>query len=131
MKKLALVIALALGLGGCAQFKDAVTFATASVNNPVTPTMLYEVENVMIVAAAGLRAYKRSCVDLAIPQSCRTVINQIRVYTLKLPPLLTNLRSFVRDNDQVNAALAYNAIRQLVADIKTIAAANNITVGAL
>lgn len=127
MKKVVLALALSLGLAGC-QLGDILTASTASISNPVTKDMLYEVENGTIIAFAGLKAYKKSCVELLIPQSCRATIQQIQVYTRKLPPLITSLRSFVQNNDQVNAVIAYNTVMGLVADFKAIATANNIQV---
>lgn len=131
MKRIiAICFALAL-LPACAQLekaRDLITASTASVSNPVTADMLNNVENGAIIAFAGLKAYKKACGDLAIPQSCRATIKQIQVYTRRLPPLLVSVRAFVRDNDQVNAVIAYNTIKQLIADFKSVAAASNIQV---
>lgn len=131
MRRFIFIAVIAATLGGCAQLQavlSAGSIATASIVNPVTPTMLYDAENAATVAFAGLTAYKRSCVARAIPSSCRTVIRNIQVYTRKLPSLLTSLRAFVRNNDQVNAVVAYNAITGLLADLKTVAAQNNVQV---
>lgn len=102
--------------------------STASIANPVTPTMLYDVENGMTIAFAGLGAYKRSCVELLIVQSCRATIGRIQVYTRKIKPVLIQLRAFVRNNDQVNATVAYNAVMGLIAGFKAEAAASNVQV---
>ncbi len=133
MKKFILVVILAAGLGGCEQLSmilDAVPKVTASVNNPVTKDMLNTVENGSIVVFAGLKAYKKACVELAVPQSCRGTIQKIQVYTRKLAVILPELRAFVRNNDQVNAVMAYNAIVGLIADLKTEAGKANIQIGA-
>lgn len=135
MKRLALLLVVTLTLGGCAGTKlgDLVNVSTASINNPVTKDMLNNVENGGIIIFAGLKAYKKTCVDLVIPQSCRGVIQKIQVYTRKLRApdgsgVLASLRSFVKNNDQVNAVIAYNMAMQLMADIRTIAASNNVQV---
>lgn len=133
MKKIAAVLLLAFGLTGCAQLQTAfnvISSSTASISNPVTPDMLNNVENGAIIAFAGLKAYKQSCVQGAIPPSCRATIQKIQVYTRKLPPLLATLRAFVRSNDQVNAVIAYNTVIQLITDFKAVATANSIPTGA-
>lgn len=127
MIRFLMIIPLVVALGGC-NLPAIFQASTASIGNPVTPAMLKEVEDGATVAFAGLRAYKTSCVQLAIPQSCRDVIQKIQVYTRKLPPLLTSVRAFVRNNDQVNAVIAYNAITGLIADFKTEAANNSVQV---
>lgn len=132
MKKI-LILLVALSLGGCEQLKmilDVAPKLTASVNNPVTKDMLNDAENGAIIAFAGLKAYKRSCVELAIAQSCRGTIQGIQVYTRKLEKILPDLRAFVRDNDQVNAGIAYNTVIGLIADFKSEAAKASIPLGA-
>lgn len=121
-------ILLVLSLGGCAVLGQLFQAATVGVNNPITKESLKTTEDSITVVFAGLNAYKKSCIQLLIPQSCRGTIAKIQVYTRKLPPLLTNLRSFVRNNDQVNAATVYNAIKQTILDFKAVATANNIQV---
>ncbi len=120
---------LATPLAGCAglqRFADVANIATASINNPVTPTMLYDVENGMIVIVAGLNAYRASCVKGVIPPSCKTVIRSIQVYTKQIPPLLVTLRAFARNNDQVNAVIVYNTITNLLSGLKATAVQNNV-----
>ena len=131
MKKLFLAITLTLSLAGCANLQTAFNVATAAtvgINNPVTKDMLNNTENGAIIVFAGLGAYKKSCISGAIPVTCKDVIRKMQVYTRKLPPLLTSIRAFVKKNDQVNAAIAYNTIQQLIANFKAIATANNVQV---
>jgi hypothetical protein len=125
--------ALVMPLTNCAQLQTAfevANFTTASVANPVTPQMLNNLENGAIIVFAGLNAYRQSCVQKAIPQECRTVIRQMQVYTRQIPPLLAQLRTFVRTNDQVNAVIVYNSVANLVATLRTTATQNNVRVGA-
>lgn len=129
MKKVLILVAL-LALPACAQLQQLGTFTTVGVANPVTPQMLYDAENGMILAFAGLGAYKRSCIAGAIPASCRATIQAIQGYTRQVPPLLTSARAFVKNNDQVNAQIAYNTILDLVNKAKAIATANGVQVGA-
>lgn len=133
MRGPALALALALALGGCAklqQIESAIQLGQAGVANPVTPERLAAAENGAIVVFAGLNAYKRSCVDLLLPQSCRGVIASIQTYTRQIPGPLAKLRVWVRANDQINAVTAYNTIVGLIADARSIAAANNVNLGA-
>lgn len=124
-----IVLALALFLGGCTTGVDRfVQAVTIGVQNPVTERELYQFENGMIVAFAGLNAYKKACVRKAIPQSCVGVISQMQVYTRQIPPALATTRHFVRVNDRVNAQIAYKALLDLMSGYKAIASANNVKV---
>lgn len=135
MRKLLIVLALALpvGLGGCAAldpngksiFRGGSSF-TASIDNPVTPKRLYQVEQGLIAVTEGLLVYKRSCIRQVIDQSCRGVIAQIQVYTRQVRQLLPRLRAFVRANDQVNAIKVYNEVQGIVADINSKRAAAGV-----
>lgn len=130
MRRIIIALTLALSLGGCAGVPDPfklLTLATASVQNPVTPTMLYQAEQGMVAVVEGLLIYKDSCARKVIPQSCREVIAQIQVYTRQAKPLLVSLRKFVRENDQVNAVAVYNAVQDLLAKIKAARAASGVT----
>lgn len=127
MKKVIILLAL-LALPACAKVQGAVQFATTGMANPVTPQMLYDAENAMIVGFAGLNAYKTSCVKGLIAQVCRQNITQIQVYTRQIPAALTTTRQFVKNNDQVNATTAFNTVVTLIADYKAMAQALNIPV---
>lgn len=129
MKKVLILVAL-LSLPACAQLQQLGTFATVGIANPITSQMLYDAENGMILAFAGLGAYKRSCIAGAIQASCRSTIQSIQGYTRQVPSLLTSARAFVKNNDQVNAQIAYNTILDLVNKAKAIATANGVQVGA-
>jgi len=134
MKRFLIVFILAMPLGGCLTFQDisnVANVATASVSNPVTKENLKAVEDGATVTFAALGAYKRVCVSRTIDQSCRTVIQKLQVYTRKLPPLLVSLRAFIRDNDQINAVIVYNTIKQLVSDFKSVASSNNVPLGVI
>jgi uncharacterized protein YceK len=131
MRRIIALLVVALALSGCASLQralDVANIATASISNPVTPTMLYDMENGAIIAVAALNAYRQTCVQGTIPPSCKTVIRSIQVYTRQIPPLLAALRKFVRENDQVNAVIVYNAIGNLIAGLRATAAQNNVGV---
>lgn len=129
MRKGLIALALAAGLSGCAGVPGTLfNIATKSVANPVTKDDLYQVENAMTVAFAALEAYKKSCVAGAVGSGCKGIITKIQVYTRQIPPLLTQLRGFVKNNDQVDAATVYDQIETLIANFKAAAAANGVEV---
>lgn len=127
MKRLALVFALALSLGGCANLPKIIDLATGNgLTNPVTPEMVYKVENTMILAVSGLLAYKNACIAKTIDQSCRGTIMKLQVYTRQAAPVIKDLRVFVRTNDQVNAVKAYNLVSGLLDSFKSTAVAAGV-----
>lgn len=132
MRKIALALVLALGLAGCAQLQtafEAGKLVTASYTNPVTKNMLYNVENAMIVAFAGLNAYKQSCAAGAVDVHCHDNVAKIQAYTRQIPPLITRLRAFVKTNDQVNAIVVYNQVVGLINDMKAAAIGAGVPMG--
>lgn len=125
MRKIILVITLSLSLSGCftlQQVETAVHFGTVSVANPVTPTRLNQMENGLKVLFAGLNAWKRSCVQGLIPDVCKQQIRTVQVYTLQLKPYLAELRSFVKNNDQVNAVVVFNELTGIISTVRAKAA---------
>lgn len=127
------VLVVALALGGCAQLKQieqAEKLATTTIANPVTPERLYEAESGATVVAAGLVAYRRTCLakPRIIPKSCRTVIEAIQPYTKQVEVNLPTLRQFVKDNDQVNAVAVYNLVMGAVGNAKSIMQQNNVPI---
>jgi hypothetical protein len=123
---LPLLIFAAASLSGCAGAR----FITASVSNPVTPDVLYQTENIVTVAFAGLGAYRRACILNAVDLRCRENIRAIQPYTRQVRPLLVQLRTFVRTNDQVNAAVIYNQLVAIMNTLQTEAVARGIQIGA-
>lgn len=132
MRRIIIAVTLALSLAGCATLQNiqtAMQLGTASVTNPVTPERLNQAENAMILVFTGLNAWKTSCKNGVIPASCRDQIASVQVYTRKLKPLLVELRGFVKNNDQVNAFVAFNTFSSLISTVKTQAAQNGVSVG--
>lgn len=129
---------VALSLGACASIpglpsiqsiQTAVQLGTASVANPVTPERLEQAENALVLVFTGLNAWKATCKNGNIPAGCRDQIAAVQVYTRKLPPLLKELRGFVRTNDQVNAFIAFNTFTSLIGTVKTQAAQSGVQIG--
>lgn len=135
MKRITLAFTLALFLGACASLpslqsiETAANLGTVSVSNPVTPARLEQAENAMVLVFTGLNAWKASCKNGTLPPSCRDQIASVQIYTRKLPPLLKELRVFVRNNDQVNAFVAFNTFSSLIATVRTQAAQNGVAIG--
>jgi len=132
MKKVLLVLTLAISLAGCATIKNietAIQLGTASIANPVTKTRLNQMESAITILFGGLNAWKKTCQDGLIPQSCREQIGAVQVYTRQIPPYLAQLRAFVKNDDQINATVVFNNITTLIGTVKTQAAASGVNVG--
>lgn len=133
LMRFAIAAAVALSLAGCAALdpggvsilKGGSSF-TAPIQQPITRKMYRNVSNSLILVAVGLNIYKSKCEAGSIDASCEAAIAKIQGYTQQAKPVLKNLRIFVRQNDQVNARVAYNTITGLLADIRTTAAANGV-----
>lgn len=132
MRKLLAVCLVTLSLGGCAQLQsltDIIKIGTASVANPVTKTRLNQMEAALKAVVAGLEVWKTSCVQGVIPPVCKDQIGAVQQYTRMIPPYLTQLRTFVKTNDQVNATVVWNNLASIISTVKSQAAASGIVVG--
>lgn len=131
MKKVLIICALALSLGGCVTANDLAS-DVANIFQPqanvVTKNDLYAFENSMTLAFAGLNAYKKSCQAGAIGAGCYATISKIQGYTSQIPAILSNVRTFVKNNDQVNAVTYFNEAKSLLTQFEAIATANGIKV---
>lgn len=119
MKRLLIIFAVALSLGGCANLKNIFDLATTPVT--VTPAMVYQIENGLKVATAGLVSYRRLCIKKVIDpvtRNCRGVIQKIQPYTIAAKSALSDLRVAVAANDQVTAITAFSAVQKLITDIQ-------------
>lgn len=131
MKKMMLILPLALALGGCqtvGQLVDSVGNIVNPAPNVVTKQTLYDFENGMIIAFAGLNAYKKSCIAGAIPPSCRDTVVKLQGYTRQIPAVLSEVRGFVKNNDQVSALQYFAEAKTLLADFEAVATQNGIKV---
>lgn len=126
MKCFAILLVVALSLGGCASIGPLTPFFTTGVTNPVTPDMVYRTEQTMIIAVSGLNAYKRACIAKTIAQTCRATIVKLQTYTRPAAVAIKDLRAAVRANDQVNAYAAYNVVIKLMDDFKSTAVAAGV-----
>lgn len=124
---LALLAMLALPAGGCASSAEGLLglpsgVLTKSVANPVTKTDLYRIENGMLVVASGLRAYKKLCNNGSLPADCIKIVQDLQAGVHQSRPLIRQLRTFVRKNDQVNAAVVWNTLQGIIAQYRAEAA---------
>lgn len=135
MRRFLAIALVSLALAGCAggiqKALNVVNAVTVGIDNPVTPERLHYAENVLTGVFIALNTYKQSCIRGLIPRSCRQVIQQMQIYTRKMPPALNAVRRFVDRGDKVNAIQSYNLLMEIVAAFKTVAAANNVPVGAI
>ncbi len=132
MKRIILALTLSVALAGCATIQAVETafqLGTASVANPVTRDRLNQMESAVTLVFAGLNAWKKSCQQALINADCKAQIGEVQVYTRQIPPYLTQLRTFVKTNDQVNATVVFNSLVSLVGTVKTQAAARGIVIG--
>jgi hypothetical protein len=134
MRKL-LALSLLLGslaLGGCqyfAKLQSFVEIGTASIANPVTKDRLYQMESAATIVFAGLSAWKKDCAAGVINANCRQQIAAVQVYTRQIPPYLAQLRTFVKNNDQVNAVIVWNQVQSVISTVRAQAAQNNVNIG--
>ena len=132
MKKLLFAALLAVSLAGCSTLQNigtAISTVTKTVTNPVTKDDLYKVESGVRIAFTALQAYKDSCAQGLVDTNCKANVAAIQTYTRQLPPLLTQLRSFVKNNDTVNAEVVYQQVTTLLANLKTAATNVGINIG--
>lgn len=134
MKRLLLALTLTLSLGGCMlptmeTLRTAIQFGTATVDNPVTPTRLNQMESAFTIVVAGLQAWKTSCAKGLINVDCKDQIGAVQVYTRQIPPYMQQLRGFVRANDQINATKVFNLVSDLIAKAKSQAASAGQSIG--
>ena len=134
MRKFLAMAIVALSLGGCAEFqalRGTVALGTASVNNPITPAREAQIEAAIDAGVQALLAYRRACLAGTADVNCRQNIRLAQPYTVQLKKLVVRLRTFVDNNDQVNAIVVFQQIVPLYEVMKSIAATAGVNIGAL
>lgn len=132
MRKYLAVALVALSLGGCAQLSaisGGLSLVTKSVANPVTENELYQIEASINILVQGLVAYRHACLQGAADKNCRANIKAIQPYTKEVPVYLNQLRVFVKNNDQLNAANTYNLLVNLYTNAKQTAINLGVNLG--
>lgn len=135
MKRLLIIPLLCLSLGACASLPSIQTIqtiaqlGTASIANPITKERLYQIEQATIIVFAGLNTLEDQCRRGTLPPTCKDQIAHVQIYTRQIPPYLKQLRAFVKNDDQINAATVFNRLTETIAAVKSQAATNNIHIG--
>lgn len=132
MRKIILALTLSLGLAGCAQLQmvtEGISLATKSIANPVTKAEEAQVELALDTAVQALLTYKRACIAGSADKNCKANIAQIQAYTRQVPALVSQLRTFVDNNDQINATVVYNQLTALYTNVKGAAASLGVSLG--
>lgn len=132
MRKYLAIAMLALTLGGCAQLSaisGGLSLVTKSIANPVTENELYQIEASINIMVTALVAYRRACLAGNADKNCRSNILAIQPYTKEVPVYLVQLRTFVKNNDQINAANTYNTLSTLYANAKQTAQRLGVNLG--
>jgi len=119
-------------VGGCAQLQalsNAANLSTASVANPITMDKLFEIEASLKIAISALQTYKKACAANAADKVCRANVAAIQVYTRQFKPYFLQLRAFVRNNDQINAANTYQALVNIYNQAQATAVNLGVSIG--
>lgn len=123
MKKLIIILTLALSLGACAGMPKSVldggSSIIASTSNPVTRERLYQIEASLSTVASAAIVYRRSCLQGNLPASCRATVEKIRGYSSTARAMVKRLRVFVRENDQVNAIRVLIELQGVISDLRS------------
>ena len=134
MKKLLVVLIILPTLVGCANLQaigTGISLATKSIANPVTPSEEAQVELALDTAIQALKVYKQACITGSADKNCKANIAQIQAYTRQVKPLVAQLRTFVDNNDQINATVIFNQLTALYTNVKGVAASLGVTIGNL
>jgi hypothetical protein len=132
MRRIILALTLSLSLAGCATLEavsQGISLATKTIANPVTKTEEAQIELALDTAVQTLLVYKRACAQGSADKNCRTNVAQIQAYTRQIPPLVAQLRTFVDNNDQINASVVYNQLTALYTNVRSAATSLGVNVG--
>src|SRR5882672_1910754 len=115
MKKLFSLI-LILPLAGCitlGEISTGISLATKTISNPVTKAEEAQIELAGDTIIQALLVYKQACIAGTADKNCKSNVAQIQAYTRQVRPLIAQLRTFVDNNDQINASVVYNNLKAL------------------
>jgi ABC-type uncharacterized transport system auxiliary subunit len=131
-RKFIAIVLVTLSLGGCASVQavfQGISLATKTVTNPVTREEEAKIELAMDTALQLLLTYRRACIAGNADVNCKANIRTLQPYTRAAVPLLAQLRSFVDNNDQINASVVYNQLTSLYVNLKAAAQSVGVNVG--
>lgn len=132
MKRLLVIIAVALSLGGCAGTPagDALRVLTTTITNPLGQVDIYRVKNTYAAALQVVVSYREYCwarpyaVLMADPTArpiCehrRQVVRTAQATRLKARAAITVAENFIANNPTLNAATAVQAAWTAVTDFQ-------------
>jgi len=124
-----ILVSFSLAGAGCAPQLAMLSAATKTIENPVTKNDLFQIEASLKLVTTGLKTYRRHGLQGAVDKNCRSNIEAIQRYSSQVYPLLAELSSFVRTNDQVNAIVVYKRLVNIYTSITTEASARGISLG--
>lgn len=119
MKKLLIAAAMALCLGGCANFNPFASFQNVSTQS------LASAEESYGGALAIAVAYRNACDQRLIPSSCRTIVKSIQIAENYAYGQLKVARDFVKNNPTVDATVIITTAQQAVAAFQAAVPATN------
>lgn len=132
MKRLFIILAVTLSLGGCANLGKVAEFVTTGITNPVGAVNIYQAKNVYASAleiAAGYREYCWSRAYAAlmadpvakpICQNRRPIMRTIQDADNKAFAAIQRAENFVRNNPTLNASAVINEALAAVSAFQSI-----------
>ncbi len=124
MKRIAILFAIVLSLGGCSGGK------LASLTNPATPTNLYAAELVFDGSLKTFNELKGLCARRVLPPVCRTYVTQGQDYIRKIAAADVAANNFVENNPTLDATNVIQAFTGLISDFNTTVNKLSATTGA-
>lgn len=132
MKRLLVVCAIALSLGGCAGTKlgTAVQIATTTITNPVDSVDIYRVKNAYAAALSLAVQYRQYCwskpyltlmadpIAKPVCQNRRAAVRSAQVASRNARGAIAAAENFVANNPTLNASVVVNAALQAVTDFQ-------------
>lgn len=130
MRKLLLTTCLAFSLAGCGNqsILTGGNCITCDIPNVITMDELYKAENGLIVVEVGMNTYKSLCREGVIPDSCEGILIKLKKYNKIGRTLLKSVRSFVKQNDQINAVIVFGQLKQLILQLQGEATAAGVQI---
>lgn len=128
MRKIFLIIGLAVALGGCSfeTVKNAIAVATSSAVNPVSTTRLSQAVSAYGVTLSGMVAYRDSCNKKLIGRSCRDIVVKLQEADKKAQVAIIEANTFVKNNPTLNASGVIETAISSINAFKQIAITNGV-----
>lgn len=132
MKKLLIVLTVALSLNGCAgtPLGDALHAATATYANPLGPVDIYRVKNTYAIALELVAQYREYCwsrpyavlmtdpVSKPVCQNRRAIVRLAQRTQIKARAAIGAAETFILENPRLSAATVISAAWKAVTDFQ-------------